>query len=230
VSSAAAAEDRNPEYLSEHFQTEEQETETCTLGMWLFLSQEVMFFGGMFAAYGVYRYLYHDAWFVGSQSLNYVLGGFNTVFLLLSSFTAAMAVYHAQTGNNRQVGWYMIYTLILGCIFLFIKWTFEWPPKFEYGAVPGAWWGPDHHHYPALADFPDQGALQLFFWLYFVMTGMHALHMVIGFGVILWIIWLAWWKEHFDPRRYLQVEVFGLYWHFVDIVWVLLFPMFYLVT
>lgn len=227
---SAASHDRDPAYLSGHFQTEEQETESCTLGMWLFLVQEVMFFGGMFAAYGVYRYLYHDAWLLASQSLDWRLGGANTIFLLLSSFTAATAVYHAQTGNNKQVGWYMIYTLVLGAIFLFIKWTFEWPPKFEYGVFPGANWGPDAHHYPGLAAFEHQGPLQLFFFLYFVMTGMHALHMVIGFFVIGWIIWLAWWKEHFDPRRYLQVEFFGLYWHFVDIVWVFLFPMFYLVT
>lgn len=227
---SAAAHDRDPAYLSGHFQTEEQEKESCTMGMWLFLAQEVMFFGGMFAAYGVYRYLYHDAWFIASQSLDWRLGGANTVFLLLSSFTAAMAVYHAQTGNNKQVGWYMVYTLVLGSIFLFIKWTFEWPPKFEYGVIPGANWGPDAHHYPALASFENQGALQLFFFLYFVMTGMHALHMVIGFFVIFWLIWLAWWKEYFDPRRYLRVEFFGLYWHFVDIVWVFLFPMFYLVT
>ncbi len=227
---SAASHDRDPAYLSGHFQTEEQETESCTLGMWLFLVQEVMFFGGMFAAYGVYRYLYHDAWLLASQSLDWRLGGANTIFLLLSSFTAATAVYHAQTGNNKQVGWYMVYTLVLGAIFLFIKWTFEWPPKFEYGVFPGANWGPDAHHYPDLAAFAHQGPLQLFFFLYFVMTGMHALHMVIGFFVIGWIIWLAWWKEHFDPRRYLQVEFFGLYWHFVDIVWVFLFPMFYLVT
>jgi cytochrome c oxidase subunit 3 len=227
--SSAAHEEHNP-YLSGHFQTEEQETEACTMGMWLFLVQEVMFFGGMFAAYGVYRYLYHDAWLEGSRSLNWVLGGFNTVFLLLSSFTAAMAVYHAQTGNNRKVGWFMVYTLILGAIFLFIKWTFEWPPKFEFGVVPGTLWGPDAHHYPGLAAFHNQGALQIFFFLYFVMTGMHALHMLIGFGVIIWLIWLAWGKEHFDSRRYLKVEFFGLYWHFVDIVWVFLFPMFYLVT
>ena len=228
--SSNAAHDDLDKYLDHHFTTEEQQTETCTLGMWLFLAQEVMFFGGMFAAYGVYRYMYHDAWLVGSQSLDWRLGGFNTIILLLSSFTAAMAVYHAQTGNNRKVGWFMIYTLFFGIVFLAIKWSLEWPAKFAGHVIPGTGWNPDPHHYQVLADFHNQGALQLFFFLYFVMTSMHALHMVIGFGIIFWIIWLAWWKEHFDPRRYLQVEFFGLYWHFVDIVWVFLFPMFYLVT
>jgi len=226
--SSAAHEEKN-EFLSSHFQNEEQETEACTLGMWLFLAQEVMFFGAMFCAYAVYRWMYFDAFVVGSQSLNYVLGGFNTVILLLSSFTAAMAVHSAQTGNNRKVANYLWLTLILGAVFLFIKWTFEWPPKMEYGAFPGAGFNPDAHHYPGLAAFADKGSLQIFFWLYFVMTGMHALHMVIGFGVILWLILLAN-RNHFGPRRYLKVEFFGLYWHFVDIVWVFLFPMYYLVT
>lgn len=220
--------------VAHHFETWEQHEESCTMGMWLFLAQEVMFFGGMFVAYAVYRYMYPEAWYVGSSALDWKVGAFNTSFLLLSSFTMAMGVYYNQTGRiNKLFGVMgMLWaTLILGIIFVAVKLKFEWFPKYAEGAIPGDLWNP-HHHYQSLADFDGpggQGAVQLFYWLYFVMTGMHALHMLIGFGIIIWLMLLSL-KGRFSEHSYLHILFFGLYWHFVDIVWIFLYPMFYLVN
>lgn len=227
MSSAADAHAENP-LLAHHFETVEQQEESCTLGMWLFLAQEVMFFGGLFMAYAVYRFMYTEAWLEGSQHLNVTIGGFNTVVLLFSSFTMAMGVYYCQIGNSKKLFWALFATLVLGIAFVGLKWVLEYTPKFEEGLFPGAGWGP-HGHYADLANFDNQGALQLFFIFYFIMTGMHAFHMVIGFGILLVLMWMT--KQNkFGPQRYMPILFFGLYWHFVDIVWVFLFPMFYLVT
>lgn len=218
----------NP-HLAHHFESLEQQEESCTLGMWLFLAQEVMFFGGLFMAYSVYRYMYPEAWFVGSHALSIPIGSFNTVVLLLSSFTMAMGVYFCQIGNSKWLFRMLLATLILGIVFVVLKWNLEYVPKFEGGVFPGKGWGPSGHHYGDLASFEDQGALQIFFFLYFVMTGMHAFHMLIGF-VILGVLMVMTKQNKFGPHRYMPILFFGLYWHFVDIVWVFLFPMFYLVT
>ena len=215
-------------YLAEHFESIEQQEESCTLGMWLFLAQEVMFFGGLFMAYAVYRYMYPEAWHMGSSQLNVVIGGWNTVFLLLSSFTMAMGVYYCQVGNSKWLFRCLLATLLLGITFVTLKWILEYTPKFHDGVFPGDGWNP-HGHYAALASFGDQGPLQIFFFLYFVMTGMHAFHMIIGFAILLVLMWMT--KQNkFGPQRFMPILFFGLYWHFVDIVWVFLFPMFYLVT
>lgn len=227
MSSAHAPAERSP-YLAEHFESIEQQEESCTLGMWLFLAQEVMFFGGLFMAYAVYRFLYTDAWHFGSSHLNVLIGGTNTVVLLVSSFTMAMGVYYCQVGNSKRLFWCLLATLLLGITFVVLKLWLEYFPKFHDGAFPGDGWGP-HGHYAALASFPDQGALQMFFIFYFIMTGMHALHMVIGFGILL-VLMVMTKQNKFGPKRFMPILFFGLYWHFVDIVWVFLFPMFYLVT
>ena len=221
--------EENP-YLADHFESEEQQNEACTLGMWLFLAQEFMFFGAMFCAYAIYRFLYTEAWEVGSLALDWRIGALNTTVLLLSSFSMAMGVYYSQVGDTKRLIRALFATLGLGLIFVAIKLMFEWYPKYQGGVIPGALWNPDPDHYAGLAQFIADGGegLQLFFWLYFVMTGMHALHMIIGFGIILGLIYMAT-KEKFGPRRFLPILFFGLYWHFVDIVWVFLFPMYYLV-
>ena len=228
MSSAHAEEEHNP-YLAEHFETEEQQNEACTLGMWLFLAQEFMFFGAMFCAYAVYRYMYTEAWVAGSMALSVPVGAINTTVLLLSSFSMAMGVYYSQVGDTKRLIRYLIVTLLLGLLFVVLKLSLEWYPKYTDGAIPGALWNP-HGHYASLAEFTAAGGqgIQMFYWLYFVMTGMHALHMVIGFGIIIGLIVMAK-KEQFGPRRHLPILFFGLYWHFVDIVWVFLFPMYYLV-
>lgn len=226
--SEAAAHGQHDPYVAHHFADWEQQRESSTLGMWLFLAQEVMFFGGLFCAYVVYRVLHGGAFAFGSEhALDITIGGINTTILLTSSFSMAMAVYFAQTGQNKKVFWAITVTQVFGLAFLLIKWFFEYSPKFAEGVVPGAAWAP-HDHYAVLATYPDQGGLQMFFVLYYIMTSMHALHMVIGMGIMLWLMWLAR-KNWFGPKRYMAVENFGLYWHFVDIVWVFLFPMFYII-
>ena len=216
-------------YVAHHFTSWEQQRETASLGMWLFIAQEVMFFGGMFCAYAIYRVIHGEAFAEAShQGLNMWIGGFNTTVLLSSSFTMALGVYFAQTGQNRRLVYALLGTIALSFVFLGVKLAFEYGPKFAEGLVPGATWGP-HGHYAALAESANPAGVQMFFVLYFIMTGMHALHMVIGIGFMLWLIYLAS-RNHFGPRRYMAVENFGLYWHFVDIVWVFLFPMFYLVV
>jgi len=232
VSNAAAhshAERTGPErYLQHHFQTLEQQTEASTMGMWAFLVQEVMFFGGLFVSYSVYRYLYPEVWEEGSGHLLLWPGMLNTIVLLLSSFTMAMGVYYTQIGNNKRLIQMLCLTLLLGLTFVAIKLQFEYFPKFEGGIFPGKNWNPHGHYADIAADPAKQGPFQLFFFLYYLMTGMHAFHMLIGFAILIVLIYGAC-KNWFGPDRYVPIEYFGLYWHFVDIVWVFLFPLWYLV-
>ena len=214
--------------VAHHFEDIDQQNESAVLGMWLFLGQEILFFGGLFAAYFVYRVTYPEAWAAGSSELNIYLGGFNTVVLLISSFTMAVSVNAAQTGKQQRLMLGMLITLALGLVFVVVKY-FEYKAKWEHGMIPG----PNfvYHTSPETAAYfagvnPDQ--VQLFFCLYFVMTGMHALHMIIGAGLLIWLLALGY-TGHFGPHRFMKVELFGFYWHFVDIVWVFLFPMLYLI-
>ena len=207
--------------LQHHFDTLEQQHEAATLGMWLFLVTEVLFFGGLFMAYLLYRVWYHEAWAEGSRELSIRLGGFNTVVLIGSSLTMAMAVRSAQTGFRRaNVGW-LLATMALGATFLVVKY-FEYREKFELHHVPGY----DFHVDPAHAGIA--GPMEIFFSLYFTMTGLHALHMIIGLGLMTVITTMAY-RGRFSPQWYTPVEMSGLYWHFVDIVWIFLFPLLYLV-
>lgn len=204
--------------LQHHFDTLEQQHEAATLGMWLFLITEVLFFGGLFLAYMVYRMWYPEAWIEGSRALDIVLGGVNTVVLITSSLTMALAVRAAQTGSPRATVNWLLATMALGLTFLVIKY-FEYAHKFELNEVPG--FNFEWHT-------PHRDQVEIFFSLYFTMTGLHALHMVIGFGVLSVIAWMAY-KRRFTPEWNTPVEISGLYWHFVDIVWIFLFPLLYLV-
>lgn len=208
--------------LSGQYETKEQQNETAFIGMWLFLIQEIMFFGGLFVAYSVYRFKYPITWYESSAHLNYWMGGGNTVVLLLSSVTMASCVYATQSGKRQMQLWNMAGTLFLGTVFLVVKY-FEYREKWDHGLWPGLHWD------PAPQSFTDPIRAQLFFILYFIMSGMHAFHMIIGIsiGAIFW--WLCF-KREYGPNKYLPVEMFGFYWHFVDIVWVFLFPMLYLVS
>jgi cytochrome c oxidase subunit III len=203
--------------LQHHFDSLEQQRDASTLGMWAFVAQEAMFFGGLFTAYLVYRFLYPQAYHLGSHELNVVLGGINTAVLITSSLTMALAVWSAQVGRRKQLTAWLTMTLLLGLTFLVIKY-FEYAAKFHHHLVPGA-----HFAFPG-----EEGPhVQLFFCLYFAMTGMHALHMIIGFGILLVYIPMAA-RGKFTPQYSHPVELFGLYWHFVDIVWIFLFPLLYL--
>jgi cytochrome c oxidase subunit III len=205
--------------LQHHFDDMAQQSEASTLGMWVFLVTEIMFFGGLFMAYLVYRYASPEGFAEASHHLNVTWGAVNTVVLIVSSLTMALAVRAAQTSAPpmTQVMWIGA-TMVLGAAFLGVK-AIEYTDKFTHHLVPGPNFSWEGHH-PAAAE--------MFYSLYFCMTGLHALHMVIGLGIMT-VIGLMAWRRQFDADYYTPVEVAGLYWHFVDIVWIFLFPLLYLI-
>jgi cytochrome c oxidase subunit 3 len=205
--------------LREQFNTAEQQKETVTLGMWVFLVTEVMFFGGLFLAYTVYRSTYPVVFAVASTSLNALIGALNTAVLLCSSFTMVLGVRAAQLGRRRALIVFLILTLVLGMVFLGVK-AYEWNQKFVEHHVPGG-----QFYFEGAAE---QGPAQLFFSLYFAMTGLHALHMVVGAGILCWLLYHAM-RGRFTAEYMTPVDVGGLYWHFVDIIWIFLFPLLYLI-
>lgn len=211
--------DSHASALAHHFTDMDQQNEANTLGMWIFLATEVMFFGGMFLAYTVYRGAYYREFAEASYHLDIVLSTINTVALLSSSLTMALAVRSTQLGQRRAIILFLFLTLLLGLTFLGIK-GLEYYHKYEDHLIPGSGFIWEGQANPAYA--------QLFFVLYFVMTGFHALHMVIGAGVVTYFI-IRVWQGAFPPEKYVPVEMMGLYWHFVDIVWVFLFPLLYLI-
>jgi cytochrome c oxidase subunit 3 len=178
-----------------------------------------MFFGGMFLAYTVYRSLYPHVFATASNTLDVVIGAANTAVLLCSSYTMVLAVRAAQIGSRKALIVFLILTLLLGGVFLGVK-AYEWNEKFQEHHVPG----PSFH----LDGETQQGQAQLFFSLYFAMTGLHALHMVIGAGLMLFLLVQAY-KGKYSVDYYTPVDVGGLYWHFVDIIWIFLFPLLYLI-
>ena len=206
------------ETLAHQFDDVEQQREASTLGMWIFLATEVLFFGGLLLAYSVYRSMYFPAFAEASRQLDVVLGSLNTAVLLCSSLTMAMAVHQAESGNAKWLVRFLGVTMLLGTVFLAIKF-YEYYEKYKEGLIPGA-------HFTWHSN--DPGHASIFFIAYFIMTGMHALHMIIGIGVMGVLARLAW-KGRFTPVYYTPVELGGLYWHFVDVVWVFLFPLLYLV-
>jgi cytochrome c oxidase subunit III len=204
--------------LAHQFDTLGQQREAATLGMWVFLVTEVLFFGGLFAAYTVYRSLYPEAFAAASHELDVTLGAINTAVLITSSLTMALAVHAAQIGQRRLLLLFLAATMVLGTAFLGIK-SFEYYHKFVEHHVPGA-------AFQFEAEYARQA--QIFFSLYFVMTGLHAVHMVIGLGIMAVMVWMSW-RGRITPDYFNPIEVSGLYWHFVDIVWIFLFPLLYLV-
>ena len=203
--------------VAHQFDDAEQQFGAATLGMWIFLLTEVMFFGAILAAYAIYFVTYVDPFEDASNHLSLALGALNTVILLTSSLTMARAVHAAQTADARtQVRW-LVRTLALGAAFLVIK-AFEYGSKFEEGLVPGIGFR---------YDGPGAAQHELFLSFYFALTGLHALHMIIGIGVLLVLVWMAR-RGRFSAAYFTPVEMSGLYWHFVDLVWIFLFPMLYL--
>ncbi|MEO5936686.1 MAG: cytochrome c oxidase subunit 3 family protein [Terriglobales bacterium] len=279
-----------------HFDTMEQQYSSSSLGMWVFLIQEVMFFGGLFIAYLVYRTKYYDAFGVASSTLRIDLGAFNTVVLILSSLTMALAVNAAQRGLRKRLMTFIVGTMILGGTFLGVK-VVEYTEKFEKREIPGRNFcfepqgaacsgvshapestpallkryatghffeaphgaapqapegtketgisaeaakpettGPQYRIRDAIGDVPGSSerdrskpGSEIYFSLYFAMTGMHALHMIIGMGIMLWLLFHAY-RGLYTETYFTPIENFGLYWHFVDIVWIYLFPLLYLIN
>jgi len=207
-----------PAIHAHQFDDPVQQHEASWLGMWVFLATEVMFFGGMFLGYMFYRSAYPQGFASASNRLDIWLGTINTAVLICSSFTMALAVRAGQIGQNRLVMIFLCLTIVLGTLFLGIKFT-EYYQKFEERLVPGN-------------DFRFEGALvssaEIFFSFYFAMTGMHAVHMIIGVSLLTALI-VKTSRGRFSATYNTPIELVGLYWHFVDIVWIFLFPLLYLV-
>ncbi len=218
--------------LAHHFADLDQQKEAASFGMWVFLVTEILFFGGMFATYTIYRNLYYDAFSAGSHHLSWKIGFFNTLVLIASSLTMAMAVHSAAVGRRPRIVLFLVLTILLGSVFLGVKY-FEYREKIA----------------PCLGDGPHRGCLlpgagfdaetlhlesgaareaQIYFSLYFGMTGLHATHMIVGIPILGIIAGMAQ-RGRFSPGWHTPVEMVGLYWHFVDIVWIFLFPLLYLI-
>jgi len=203
--------------VAHHFDTEEQEFEASKIGMWLFLVQEILFFAGLFVAYAIFRGLYPEMFLDAHKALDWRMGAINTVFLITSSFTMVMAVRSFQVNKVKQGIYNLIATFSFAGLFMVIKY-FEYAAKISHGYLPSVW-------------FNAEGAyetMHLFFGLYFTMTGLHGLHVIIGMGLILWLIIRAQ-RGEFHKQYFTPVEMVGLYWHLVDLVWIFLFPLMYLV-
>jgi cytochrome c oxidase subunit 3 len=216
---ADAPEIANPSALQHHFENAEQQRDASTIGMWSFLLTEIMFFGGLFLAYFAYRQAYPAAFASASLKTSLWIGAANTTVLIGSSLTMALAVHFAAVGKRQLLVIFLILTLILGSVFLGVK-AYEYHDKWVHHEIPGL-----HFECEGCVDAQHT---QLFFSLYFGMTGLHASHMIIGAGILLVLIWQAY-KGKFTPDWYTPIENFGLYWHFVDIVWIFLFPLLYLI-
>lgn len=203
--------------VREQFRTAEQQRETASIGMWVFLITELMLFGGLFMAFTMYRMYYPQAFDAGSADMDIVLGSINTAVLICSSLTMAFAVHSAQEGNQKLLGLFLLATIIIGALFLGIKFTEYYFHYLDHKA-PGVWFE---------AAGPNAGHLQLFFVFYFIMTGLHATHMIIGIGILSALIYRTM-LGTFTARYHTPVVLTGLYWHFVDIVWVFLYAIFYI--
>jgi cytochrome c oxidase subunit III len=239
--------------LAHQFDSMDQQQGASTFGMWVFLLTEIMMFGGLFASYLIYRIKYYDAFVAGSTSISVNWGFANTLVLIGSSFTMAMAVWSSQTGRRKGQVWFLIGTMALGTVFLLIK-AKEYYDKYDECHIPGhiigkgfnATGGPgcqrgniarevieraekNHKEIPPAAAQQIANQSEIFFSFYFAMTGLHALHMVIGLGLLTWLLLRAK-RGEFGPDYYTPVELGGLYWHFVDIVWIYLFPLLYLIS
>ena len=204
--------------LQHQFESLEQQKEASTLGMWVFLVTEILFFGGLFLAYTIYRWQNARGFAHASHHMDILLGTVNTVVLICSSLTMALAVHSAEKGRRKPLMGYLAATMLLGAGFLGIK-AIEYTEHIRHHLLPGP-----AFRYPG----PDARPAEIFFSLYFAMTGLHALHMIIGIGLLAVLLVLAR-RGRFTPGYFAPVEISGLYWHFVDIVWIFLFPLLYLI-
>jgi cytochrome c oxidase subunit 3 len=229
---AAALEAHGHSMVAHQFDDLAQQHEASTLGMWAFLATEIMFFGGALVGYAVYRHSYYDAFSAASRLENWRIGGLNTGILLFSSLFVVLAVHSAQTGSRRGIVRWLLATVVFGAAFIAVK-GYEYHHLFREQLVPGASFDaprfengePLPHHFPEHLREPAQ----IFYAFYFCLTGIHALHMIVGIGLVLYVAWLAH-RGRFTPEYHNPVEMTGLYWHFVDIVWIFLYPLLYLIS
>ncbi|MCA9666276.1 MAG: cytochrome c oxidase subunit 3 family protein [Myxococcales bacterium] len=213
----SAAHGDHPKFLQHHFHSAEQQASASKLGMWLFLAQEVLFFGGIFVAYGVLRFLYPETFLAAHAYLDVKMGAINTVILITSSLTMALGVRAAQTNNQKQTVLMLALTILFACGFLVVKY-FEYSHKIHVGLVTAR----------SFSATGIAGSPHIFFSLYFAMTGLHGLHVLVGIIVLAWILMRAR-RGDFSSAYFTPVENAGLYWHLVDLIWIFLFPLLYLV-
>lgn len=200
----------------------EQQYSSGKLGMWLFMGNEFLFFSGVFMAYIFLRWNYPDMWLASSHHLDWKMGAFNTVVLLVSSLTMALGVRAAKLGDNKAVVRFIGLTILLACVFLVVK-GFEYKAKIDHGLLPPEFWT------ASALGTPGQPGPWIFFGFYFFVTGLHAIHVIIGIGLLIWVL-LVGKRNEFDAEHNVLAENVGLYWHFVDLVWIFVFPLFYLVA
>ncbi len=215
--------DSSAGFLAHHFDDRAQQRQAAVIGMWAFLATEVLFFGGLFAGYSVYRFLYPEAWVEGSKHLDHVLGTINTAVLLTSSFTVVLAVRAVKRGEKDHLVRYLLTTIALASLFVVVK-TYEYWVKFSHGTVPGAGFELHDLYDPSVS----LNQVELFYGFYFVMTGLHAFHMVVGIVIFAVYTRLAQ-LGRYDENYHTPIEMIGLYWHLVDLIWVFLFPLLYLI-
>jgi cytochrome c oxidase subunit 3 len=205
--------------LAAHFASLEVQNHAARLGMWLFLSTEILLFAGLFVCYGVYRYLFPETFAAASRHLDLTMGTVNTVVLITSSLTAALAVHYAREGKNNLVAWMFVLTIAMAGAFLVIK-GFEYTHKFHEGALPGRYYRMEAVQLPGVP---------LYFTIYFLATGLHAFHVIVGMSVLVWLTVKAIREKNFGPNNYTAVELGSMYWHLVDLIWIFLFPLLYLI-
>lgn len=209
--------------LEHHFVDSDHQFDAAKLGMWVFIVNEILFFGGLFCAYIVFRAWYPDLFQQAAYQLNAVLGGINTLVLIASSFTVAMAIRSAQTDNQKGLRNHLLFTIILAFVFLIIK-AFEYNHKFELGLYPGAYYNPA----PEVLEHLNHPKANIFFSIYYMLTGVHAIHIIIGIGLLI-SLYVRAGRGRFSSKFYNPVEIVGLYWHLVDLIWIFLFPLLYLI-
>jgi len=230
-------------HLAHHFEDRAQQDETHSLGLWVFLATEIMFFGGLFLAFTVYHVLYNDAFGLASSRLSVGYGIVNTAVLLISSFTMAMGVHSAQVGKKNLLTMYLTMTVALAGVFMVIK-SIEWTEKYHHHNIPGPSFSfklddphaietghalsPEQKEAILLRDPHVERHAQMFFVMYFCITGLHGIHVLIGMGLIVWMIIRAR-RNEFSAAWNTPIELTGLYWHLVDVIWIYLFPLIYLI-
>lgn len=208
----------HPTHVQHHFVDSDQQFDTAKMGMWVFLVNEILFFGGLFCAYIIYRAWYPELFTEAALELNTFWGAVNTVVLIGSSLTVAMAIRSVQKDQIKGLKINLLITIALAVVFMVIK-AFEYAHKFELGIFPG-----EYYTYEGL----EHAHSAIFFSIYYMLTGVHALHVIIGIGLIYWI-YLRAKKGEFSSEYYTPVEITGLYWHLVDLIWIFLFPLLYLI-
>jgi cytochrome c oxidase subunit III len=214
----------NPHH-QHHFTTMEQQFDTTKIGMWLFLATEVLLFGGLFVGFGMMQARFPEMFKEAHEHLQRPLGALNTVVLLFSSWTMVMGVLSARTNQRKKTVVFLIITILCAFIFLGVKY-FEYSHKFEEGLLPG-------HYYKHVGDriavVGGANGYATFFSFYFMMTGLHGIHIIVGIGLLAWIAVRAN-RGEFNNGYYTPVDLVGLYWHLVDLIWIYLFPLYYLIT